>query len=84
MNTIRVNLLIIFLGTLIAFIVALNTSRKMPASSNIGAIYPLIKSILFGLITLIIYLVFRKTLREYNWVISIIGIAITIYASSIP
>jgi hypothetical protein len=70
------------MGTIIALIVANKTSSNMPASANIGAIIPLMKAILFGFITLIAYLSLRKLLNYYSWIITLIGIIITIYSST--
>ena len=82
LNGIELNIFAIIVGTIIALFVASKTSSNMPASSNHGAIFPFFKSILFGIITLIAYLSFKNVFKNYSWIITLIGIIITILAST--
>ena len=82
LNGIGFNLFAIFIGIIVALFVASNTSSEMPASSNHGAIFPYFNAILFGIITLIAYLSFKNILKNYSWIITLIGILIMIYAST--
>jgi hypothetical protein len=82
LNGIGLNIFAILIGTVIAIIVASNTSSEMPASSNHGAIFPFFNAILFGIITLIAYLSFKNVFKNYSWIITLIGILITIFAST--
>jgi len=82
LNGIGFNISAILIGIIIALFVASNTSSNMPASSNHGAIFPFLNSILFGIITLIAYLSLKNVLKNYSWIITLIGILITIIAST--
>ncbi|WP_067151869.1 hypothetical protein [Pseudotamlana agarivorans] len=82
LNGIGLNIFTILIGTIIAVIVASNTSSEMPASSNHGAIFPFFNAILFGILTLIAYLSFKNVFINYSWLITLIGILITIFAST--
>ncbi len=82
LNGIRFNIFAIFIGVIIALIVASKTSSNMPASSNHGAIFPYFNVILFGIITIIAYLSFKNFFKNYSWIITLIGILIMIYAST--
>ncbi|MFC4690934.1 hypothetical protein ACFO5T_10885 [Dokdonia genika] len=82
LNSIGLNILVIIVGTIIALIFGLRTASNMPASANMGAFIPIMKAILYGFITLIAYLSFRKPLKDYSWLITLIGIIITIYSST--
>ncbi|EHQ02038.1 hypothetical protein [Gillisia limnaea] len=82
LNGIGLNIFAIFIGIIIALIVASNTSSDMPASSNHGAIFPFFNAILFGIITLIAYLSFKNIFKNYSWIITLIGILIMIFASA--
>jgi hypothetical protein len=81
-NGISLNIFKIFIGTIVALFVASKTSSNMPASSNHGAIIPYFKAIFFGIITLIAYLSFKNIFKNYSWIITVIGILITIFAST--
>jgi uncharacterized protein YacL len=81
-NGIGFNIIAIFIGIIIALIVASNTSSNMPASSNHGAIFPFFNAVLFGIITLIAYFSFKNVLKNYSWIITLIGILIMIFAST--
>ncbi|TXD81067.1 hypothetical protein ESY86_20760 [Subsaximicrobium wynnwilliamsii] len=82
LNGIGINIFAIFIGIIITLIIASNTSSDMPASSNHGAIFPFFNAILFGIITLIAYLSLKNIFKNYSWVITLIGILITIFAST--
>ena len=82
LNGIGLNVFVILIGIVISLFVANNTSSNLPSSSNIGAIIPFIYSILFGTLTLICFFVFRKIFENYSWIITIVGIVITIFAST--
>ena len=81
-NRIGFNIFAIFIGIIIALIVASNTSSDIPASSNHGAIFPYFNAILFGIITLIAYLSFKNIFKNYSWIITLFGILIMILAST--
>ena len=57
------NIFGVFIGIIIALIVASNTSSNMPTSSNHGAIFPFFNAILFGIITLIAFLSLKNVLK---------------------
>jgi len=82
LNGIGLNIFAIFIGTIIALIVASNTSSNMPASSNHGAIFPFFNAILFGIITLIAFFSFKNVFKNYSWIITLIGILIMIFAAT--
>jgi len=66
------NLIGILVGTIIAWIIAMQTD--LPASSNHGGFIPLIYPPFIGILTVIGYLISRLITKKYNWIISIIGI----------
>lgn len=76
------NLITILIGIVVALFFASTTSSNMPESSNHGGISPFFNAILFGVITLIAYLSFKNVFKNYSWIITFIGIAITIFVST--
>jgi len=68
----KYNLIGIFVGTIIAWIIAMRTD--LPDSSNHGGFIPLIYPPFIGILTVVGYLISRLITQKYNWIISIIGI----------
>jgi hypothetical protein len=82
LNSSGLNILVIIVGTIIALVFGFRTASSMPASANMGAFIPIMKAVLYGFITLIAYLSLKKPLKDYSWLITLIGIIITIYSST--
>jgi chromate transport protein ChrA len=82
LNGIWLNVFVIFIGTIIAIYVASNTSSAVPSSSNHGAMFPYLNAIMSGIITLLAYLILKNVLKKFSWVITIVGILITVLAAT--
>ncbi len=81
LNDVWFNISAIFIGLLIALLVAVNTINNLPQSSNHGGFIPLINIVMGTAITLIAYLSLKRLLKNHSWIITFIGIVLTIFSA---
>ncbi len=81
-NSRGLNVLLIIIGTIFTLILGLNHAFNMPSSANMGALLPLISAPVYGVVILIFYLIFRNTLKDYSWLITVVGISYMIISST--
>ena len=81
-NSRGLNILVIIIGTIITLILGMKYASNMPESANMGVLLPLITATVYGFIVLISYLIFRKPLKNYSWLLTVLGITYMIYFST--
>ncbi|MFD0976759.1 hypothetical protein [Salinimicrobium gaetbulicola] len=81
-NNRGLNIAAILIATTIALIKAWRFSLNLPGSANMGGLALLLLIPILGLIVLISYLILRKPLNEFSWIITVIGIIYLIYKST--
>jgi len=78
-NSWKINLAVIAIGTVISWIIGLQTD--LHPSSGHGGFIPLVFPPLLGIFIILIYLISRIFIRKYNWIITLIGIIYLMYFS---
>ena len=79
LNNVKKNIFLIFFFTLLSSIISI--SAGISDSSGHGGFLILTYPLFISVITVIIYLTSRLFFKEYNWIITIIGIIYNVYES---